>query len=225
VKISAFIPYWQEYSSSLNDLCDYRQNILCGKHLLNYTIEILSDVSSLSSIDVFASNQNVCSLINTDLKYNFIQRSETLDSISVSIEDIIKAYLSVSDADIVVLLHPNSPFLAPATVECCIQAVATGEYDSAFTAYCIRQLAWFDGEPLNYSRDEVTPAKKDIQPVVIEQSSLYVFSRDCFNTHKKRIGLTPFIKYIDHVEGHGVITEDDYRMAELIINSGMYSKL
>jgi CMP-N-acetylneuraminic acid synthetase len=45
-----------------------------------------------------------------------------------------------------------------------------------------------------------------------------------FEKFNRRIGKKPFVKYIDHFEGHDINTLDDLEIAELIVNSGLYKK-
>ena len=120
------------------------------------------------------------------------------------------------------LLHITSPFLKSETIKECIEKVNSGEHDSAFTAYEMKKFCWFRGEPLNYSLDTPTPRTQDIDPVIIEQSSLYVFKREVFEKTGQRICKKPYIKYIDHFEGHDIDTYDDFRIAELIVNTGFH---
>ena len=154
-------------------------------------------------------------------QYNFLKRDQCLDSEKTSIEDIIKSFLLTNSADIIVLIHPKSPFLKPETIEDCIEQVLSLKYDSAFTANSIRKPIWFRDKTLNYSQNQDTPALSKIDPVIVETSSVYVFTRDLFDKKRRRIGEKPFIKKIGHFEGFEIEREDDFKMAELIINAGL----
>lgn len=123
------------------------------------------------------------------------------------------------------MLHPNSPFLSSKTITECLSQVKNGVYDSAFSAYKYQKFAWFNNTPLNYSLQTETPNLGDIKPVTIEQSSLYIFKKETLLQYSKRIGSTPYIHFINHFEGHEIITNEDFEMAELIVNSGMYPKV
>jgi len=118
-------------------------------------------------------------------------------------------------------VHPKSPFLKHETIQSCIDKVVSGEFDSAFIAHSIRKHAWFKGERLNYSANTDTPALSDIEPILIEASSVYVFTRLLFSQHRSRIGSNPYVKEIGHFEGLEVDRLDDFEMAELIINAGL----
>lgn len=196
---------------------------LGGVPLVNYTIRTLNKVPNIDGIFIFASEPSICSYIQRGLKYEFLKRPKQLDTQETKIQDIIKVFLKKVKADTIVLFHITSPFLRPETISQCIKKVNSGGYDSAFTANEIRKFCWFSGKPLNYSFSLPTPRTQDIDPVIVEQSGLYVFKRKVFEKTGQRISSKPFIKYIDHFEGHDIDTPEDFRIAELIVDTGMFN--
>jgi len=223
LKIVGFIPYWLDYSTTTQKI-NKNQRKLAGRHLINYSLTLLNRISAIDDIVIFSSSRKVLEYVDKDLDYSFLQRPDYLDQDDITIEEIITEFLKQSDADIIVLLHPNSPFLQLETVTTCIEKVKTGKYDSAFTAYKYHKFAWYRGKPLNYSLNEATPKLEEIEPVILEQASLYVFTRKLFLEKSRRIGDNHFIKVINHFEGHDVNEPEDFEIAELIINSGMYKE-
>ncbi|MBN2057339.1 MAG: acylneuraminate cytidylyltransferase family protein [Candidatus Saganbacteria bacterium] len=221
MKVAGFIP------SRLNSERVPQKNIkeLGGIPLINYSLRVLNKVKGIDEAVVFASEPSICDHIEDDLEYTYLKRPASLDTAQTTIQDIISEFLKLNDADIIVLLHVTSPFLKPETVSECLAKVLSGEYDSAFTAYSFKKFAWFKGKPLNYSLDKPTPRTQDIEPIITEQSSLYVFKRDFFLKTKRRIGNKPYIRSIDHFEGHDIDTPEDFEIAELIVNAGFFSHL
>lgn len=222
MKVVGLIPYWSGYCESENDETPRNLKKVGGRYLINYSIQLLNRITCIDDVVVYASSAEIINYIEEDLKYTHATRPSKLDSVNVGISEIISEFLNVSDGDIIVLLHPNSPFLQVDTLEDCIEKVKTNSYDSAFTAYKYNKFAWFKGQPLNYSLDNPTPQINSIEPVIFEQSSLYIFSRKMFNKRQNRIGEKPYIKYINHFEGHDVNNTEDYEIANLIVNAGMY---
>ena len=219
MKIVGFIP------SKLNSERVPLKNIkeLGGIPLVNYNLRALNKIPSIDDIVIFASEPSICKYIQHGLRYTFLERIKQLDTQEASIQDIIREFLRLNDVDIVVLLHITSPFLTTTTISDCIDKVASGEYDSSFTAYEVRKFCWFEGRPLNYSLDKTTPRTQDISPVIVEQSSLYVFKREVFEKTGQRICKKPYIKVIDHFEGHDIDTPQDFRIAELIVDTGLFA--
>ncbi|MGB5920013.1 cytidylyltransferase domain-containing protein [Arcobacter sp.] len=225
MKIIALIPYWLEYQ--VNEFRQHKNlKKLAGKYLINYSIELLNSIKEISETIVYCSDEKINNYINKELNYKFMKRDTFLDNNDISIDTILKHFISdlKDDIDIIILLHPNSPFLNQNTVEECISNVLHNN-DSAFTAFSYKKFAWFENKPLNYSLSAKTPDLSTIEPIIIEQSSLYVFTKESFLKTSKRIGKVPFIKFINHFEGHEIQTEEDFEIAELIINSGMYPKV
>ena len=196
---------------------------LGGIPLVNYTVRALNKTGLVDDVVLFASEPSICDYLQHGLKYKYLPRPGTLDTANTKIQDIIAEFLKLDNADIIVLLHITSPFLRPDTIAECINKVKSGEYDSAFTAYKVGKFCWFRGEPLNYSLDKPTPRTQDIDPVIVEQSSLYVFKRAVFEKTGQRISPRPYIKFIDHFEGHDIDTPEDFQVAELMVNTGLFA--
>lgn len=195
---------------------------LGGIPLVNYTVRALNKVPSIDDVIIYASEPSICEYIQHGLRYKFLKRPAYLDSQETKIQDILREFLNQDKADTIVLLHITSPFLKSNTINECVEKVNSGEYESAFTANEIRKFCWFRGKPLNFSLEEPTPRTQDIDPVIIEQSSLYVFKRHVFEITGQRISGKSYIKYVDHFEGHDIDTPEDFRIAELIVNTGMF---
>jgi CMP-N-acetylneuraminic acid synthetase len=196
---------------------------LGGVPLVNYTIRTLNKVPGIDEIIVFASEPSICGHLQHGLKYKFVERPASLDSQETRIQDIIREFLKKTDADTIALCHITSPFLKAETVSDCIKNVNSGEYDSAFSAYEVKKFCWYKGKPLNYSLEVSTPRTQDLDSVIVEQSSLYVFKRSVFEKTGQRISGKPYIKLIDHFEGHDIDTAEDFRIAELIVNTGLFA--
>ena len=63
---------------------------------------------------------------------------------------IFTAFSNEVDADVYVYVHATAPFISQETIKQCVEAVRSGEYDSAFCATKIQDFLWKDGEPLNF---------------------------------------------------------------------------
>ena len=215
MKIVAFTP------SRLNSQRVPQKNIkMLGRMpLVNYALETMNRVRSIDEIVVFASESSICNYIKPDLKYRLIERPAFLDTQEAKVQDLIREFLKANDADIILMFHLTSPFLRPETVDECIEKVRDGEYDSAFTAFSIDRRCWFKGRPLNFSSINENP--EQLEPVIVEHS-LYIFRRKVFETTGRRISVNPYIKIVDQIEGHDIDTPEDFRIAELIVNTGLF---
>ncbi len=221
MKIVALIPFWSEYSFPKGSITNRDTVLLGGKPLINYTINLASQITEIDEIIIYSSDRNVTQLIHEKYEYTFLERSDQLDSQEVSIEDIIAKFTKENDADIIVLMHPKHPFLKKETISLCLEKVINKEYESSLLVSKKNKLAWFDNKPLNFNFSEDTPNVSSIEPVIMELSSLYIFTKELFENTRKRADSNSFMLEVGHFEGFEVDRDDDYALAELIVNSGL----
>jgi N-acylneuraminate cytidylyltransferase len=216
MKVVGLIPFWFGKNGS-RDL-----KKLAGKYLIEYSVELLNSSSFIDETIIYSSNEKVLEYLDPQLDVRHISRPLTLDHEDISLEQIINEFMQNIEVDIIVVLHPYSPFLQEASVSECIKQVMEGAYDSSFTALELQKFAWFHGKPLNFDKSFYSPKLKTIDPVVVEQGLFYVLSKKAFVDNKSRIGKKPYIQIINHFEGHEINDTKDFEIAELIVNSGMF---
>lgn len=213
MRVAGFVP------SKLNSERLPRKNVLPlnGIPLVNYVLRTLNNVKSVDDTIVFASEPSIVEYIEDNLNYTYLERPAYLDTNEAKVQDFIGEFLKREKAEIIVLFHITSPFITPETVSECIENVMSGKHDSSFTALEAKRFAWYKGEPLNYSLDKPTPRTQDLEPVLFEQSGLYVFRREVFEESGRRIASNPFMKIVSEFEGHDIDTPEDFQLAELMI--------
>jgi len=211
VKVVGFVP------SKLNSQRLLRKNVrpLAGRPLVNYALATLADAGLTETI-LYASDDEVVSYAEPDLPFRFVQRPAWLDEDGATVQDFVGAFLEAVDCDVVVLLHITSPFISTATVQACTEAVLSGRNESAFAALEFQRFAWFRGAPLNYRLDTPTPRTQDLEPVLVEQSGLYVFTRELFERTGRRIADDPYIHLVGPIEGHDIDTAEEFALAEAL---------
>lgn len=186
-----------------------------GKPLINHTISTLNQVEEISDILLYCSQEEIKQHIDADLSYTFVKRPVELNSDETTFNDVLGPITERTETDYIVYLSCTSPFLRSETIDDMIAHIVSGEYDSAFTAFNLRSFCWFKGKPLNYDPASV-PRTQNIEPILQEISSLYIYSKELFQKHRRRIGFKPYIKIVDIFEGWDIDTMEDLKMAELI---------
>ena len=214
MRVVGFVP------SKLNSQRLLRKNVrpLAGRPLVNYCLQTLA-ASGVDETVLYASDDEILGFVEPGIPHRFVQRPAWLDTDEAKVQDFVSRFLDDVPCDIVVLLHITSPFITPATVMACIEAVRSGRHESAFAALEFQRFAWFGGAPLNYALDKPTPRTQDLQPVLVEQSGLYVFTADLFRRTQRRIADDPYIHVVDALEGHDIDTPDEFELAELFLAS------
>ena len=125
--------------------------------------------------------------------------------------------MNTVDADIYVYAHATAPFITKDTMEKCINAVKSGEYDSAFCALKLQDYLWQNGEPLNFDATNV-PRTQDLTPIYQETSGVYVFTKDVFKNKHRRIGDKPYVSEVSFKEAVDIDNPEDFLLAEKIVD-------
>ena len=145
----------------------------------------------------------------------FLQRPEYLDEDNINANDFIREFIKCVDGDIYVNAHATSPFAKPETIDDCVNHVASGEYDCAFCAEAFRTFMWRDGTPINFNPD-CFPRTQDLPIIYGETSIAYVFTRESFLTHNRRLGSYPYIREVGKIEAMDIDYPEDFEICNAI---------
>lgn len=193
--------------------------LLGGSPLVNHILRALAAVPDIGGTFVYSSSDEIERHIEPGVPHTWLRRPAWLDGDEAKVQDFVGEFLKAVEADVYVLAHITSPFLEPGTISECVRAVTEGGHDSAFVALEERRFAWFGGLPLNYDLASPVPRTQDLEPVLFEQSGLYVFRREVFTGGARRIGESAFVRVVDRFEGHDIDEEVDFTLAEMIWES------
>lgn len=189
--------------------------VLGRKPLLQYELDSLQKTKMLDSIYVYCSDEAVIPFLPSGV--NFIKRPSYLDLPTSNFSQIFDSFMSKIDADIYVYAHATAPYITVNTMKQCIQAVVSGNYDSAFCASKIQDYLWKNGEPLNFDATNV-PRSQDLEPIYRETSGVYVFTKEAYRNCHRRIGLKPFVKEVTFKEAVDINNPEDFELAEALLN-------
>ena len=217
MKTVAFVPI------KLNSQRLPHKNILpiADKPLCWYICNTLLSVPNIDEVYVYCSDDTVKQYVPDGVRY--LKRPSYLDGDNIKGFDIYKEFISSIDSDIYVLAHTTSPFVKVSTLENALSMVINGKYDSAFSAQRVQTFSWFKGKPLNYDLNDV-PRTQDIEPIWVETSAFYIFEKDIFIKHRRRIGFKPFVQEVFGVETIDIDEKSDYDFACKVANLGVYNE-
>jgi CMP-N-acetylneuraminic acid synthetase len=211
-RVVAFVPI------KLNSQRLPNKNILplADHPLCWYILDTLLKTKGIDEVYVYCSNEKVRDYIPDKVK--FLKRDKQLDGDLVKGFDIYDAFIREVNADIYILAHTTSPFIKPETVESALDKMIDGDYDSAFSAQRIQTFAWYNGKPINYDLNDV-PRTQDMDPIFVETSAFFMFEKEIFTEHRRRIGFNPYIQEVDSVEAVDIDTKEDYEFALRLIET------
>ncbi len=199
-----------------NERCPGKNTRMLGnKPLLQHELDCLKQTGLCDSINVYCSDESVVPFLPEGV--NYIQRPAFLDLPTSNFSQIFDNFIATVDADIYVYAHATAPFITVETMKQCIEAVKSGEYDSAFCAVKLQDYLWKNGEPLNFDATNV-PRTQDLEPIYQETSGVYAFTKEVYTKYRRRIGMKPFIKEVSFKEAVDIDNPEDFDLAEIMVN-------
>lgn len=197
-----------------NERCPGKNTRILGrKPLLQYELDSLKGTELCDKIFVFCSDESVIESLPEDVE--FLRRSKELDLPTSNFTKIFNEFYSIIDADIYVYSHATAPFVTVNSMKQCIEAVVSGEYDSAFCAIKLQDFLWENGTPINFDPENI-PRTQDLNPIFQETSGVYVFTKEVFQKYNRRVGIKPFIKEMSFKEAIDIDTPEDFALAEIL---------
>lgn len=206
MKVVALVPI------KLNSQRLPHKNILpiLGKPMCYHMVDSLVQAKNIDEVYVYCSDPKVTEYIPEGAK--FLQRDKKLDQDLVKGFEIYRSFIDTVDADVYVLAHTTSPFTKTETIENALSHILSGECDSAFSAERIQTFAWYQGKTINYDLNDV-PRTQDMEPIWVETSAFYMFKKEIFTEHNRRIGFHPYIQEVSGIEAADIDTKQDYDFA------------
>lgn len=162
---------------------------------------------------VYCSDEAVKDYILDDVDY--LKRASFLDEDGANSNDIIREFIKNIEADIYVETHATGPFTRVESIDACVKAVQSGNYDSAFMARRIQEFLWQDGQPMNFDIQNF-PRTQDLKPIYSETPGAYVFTKDVFEKYGRRVGIKPYIHEVDEIESRDIDYPTDFEIADAI---------
>lgn len=205
-KVVAFVPI------KLNSQrLAFKNKLPLGDHPLAYHIcDALLKANNVDEVYVFCSSEEVMEYVPEGVK--LLVRDARLDGDLVKGKEIYTSFINEVDSDIYILAHTTSPFLKAESIQTAVDKMLNEGYDSALSVQKIQTFAWYGNKPINYDLEDI-PRTQDIEPVLIETSGFFMFEKEVFTQHGRRIGFKPYLQEVDAVEAVDIDTREDYDFA------------
>lgn len=189
---------------------------LGGAPLASYIFEVLTSIIEIDSVYCYTSQKQIMSFFND--KVSLLPRPNYLDGDNV-LGNVLFGYAvnQLFDYDVIIICHPTSPFVSAESISKGLQAVCSGEHDSAFSVEKHSTYAWFKNSPLNY--DPVNMAQtQGLESIYLETSGFYIFKRSIYLERGSRIGRNPLMIEINKKEAIDIDYPEDFMFAEHMLS-------
>lgn len=187
-----------------------------GTPLVSFVQNALVELKKEGVIDnifVYCSNPGIKDYLVRGVDY--LERPTDLDQNVTLGGDIYQSFYEKIDADVYVLAHATSPFVTSKHIRDCILHVQSGEYDSAFCAKKIQNFLWKNNEPLNFELSKPLRTQ-DMEPIYMELSTPYVYTRRTWETVHGRTGIKPYICECKEIEAIDIDYPEDFELANVV---------
>ena len=176
----------------------------------------------IDEIYVYCSSEMVKDYLEPGVK--FLRRPDFLDGPDANSNDIIEEFMKTVKADVYLETHATGPFTSSTSMDACINAVLSGNYDSAFLATRIQEFLWQDNSPMNFDVQNF-PRTQDLKPIFSEAPGAYVFTAQTFSRFRRRVGEKPYIHEVSEIESRDIDYPEDFEIADAIYMNIVKNKL
>ena len=151
-----------------------------------------------------------------------LRRPQRLRGHDVSMNALLAWHLEQLDGARFLQVHATTPLLRPATLDGAVAALdAAPDRDSLFGVSRRHvRLYWADGRAINHDPETLIQTQ-DLPPVLEENSTLYLFSRDSFARAGRRIGARPLMYETPRAESWDIDDAADLSLCDALLRWGL----
>ena len=190
-----------------------------SKPLCYHILDTALKVKEINRVCVYCSNEDIVKYVPPGAE--FLKREAWLDGNEIRAKDTYTAFVNDVEADIYIAMCTTSPFTQGKTIENALQKVLYEGYDSAFTAKRMQTFAWYKGNPINYDINYV-PRTQDMEPVYVETSAFFIFTKELWIKHGRRIGFHPYIQEVGEIESVDIDTMEDLEFEKILADNVLH---
>ncbi|MBD2664820.1 acylneuraminate cytidylyltransferase family protein [Richelia sinica FACHB-800] len=196
--------------------------LMHDKPLFRWILDTLLSINEISEV-----------VINTDAR-EILSANQLLESDRVRIRDrkpeicgdFVSMNLILADdvanvpADIYLMTHTTNPLLSATTIQNSLKAFLTAQEsraaDSLFTVNRFQTRFYTkDGVPINHNPEKLIRTQ-DLEPWYEENSNLYIFTKESFQSTQARIGKKPLMFETPRLESIDIDDQDSWNLAEAV---------
>jgi CMP-N-acetylneuraminic acid synthetase len=215
MNIAALIP--MRHMSERVPQKNYRP--FAGEPLFRHILNTMKACTRIDQIIVDTDSPIMSAEIQRDFpRVIVIERPAHLRDGRTPMNEVLRHDVTMHAADWYVQTHSTNPLLRPETVTRAIEALelAGSSHDSLFSVTALHKRFWErTGRPLNHDPGKLLRTQ-DLEPVLEENSCLYIFSRDRFLERGNRIGVSPLLFEMDRLEAWDLDDEFDFAVGEFL---------
>ena len=79
----------------------------------------------------------------------------------------------------------------------------------------MQEFLWKDGQAVNYNPKQI-PRTQDLEPLYVETTGMYVFTKQVIQNVKSRIGNNPYLQIVSPIEAIDINNPEDFDIADAV---------
>lgn len=198
---------------------------LCGKPLFRWTLDALLAVDDIDQVVINTDARHILAennLAETD-RILIRDRNPDICGDHVSMNLIIQDDIRNVSSDVYLMTHTTNPLISSQTIRKALSmfldAQESGSCDSLFSVNRFQSRFYSaSGMAINHDPANLIPTQ-DLDPWFEENSCLYIFSQQSFDSTNARIGLRPLLFETQPLESVDIDTPQDWQLAEALASS------
>ena len=202
----------------------------CGKPLVYWTLIALQNSQIIDKIYVAIDCNEIKSIVKSFnfSKVEIFNRSTENADDTASTESVMLEFIDSTnhlDKDLFFLVQATSPFTQSIDFDNALKELTNRNADSLVT--CVRSKRFFwtkNNKPLNYNFNK-RPRRQEFEGIMMENGAFYINSIKNIKTHKNRLSGEIAIYEMEEFTGIELDEEDDWFMAENLMNKYILKKM
>jgi CMP-N-acetylneuraminic acid synthetase len=194
--------------------------LLAGKPLYYHIVESLLAVPVIGKVIVDTDSEPILEGLQRHFpSVMLLRRPEQLRADTIPMNEILLYDTDQVKADFYLQTHSTNPLLKSETISHAIRVFLSGYpvNDSLFTVTRLQSRLWDQsGRPLNHD-PAVLLQTQDLPPVFVENSCLYLFTRENLQRRRNRLGDHPLMFEVGADEAWDIDEELDFEIAEFLM--------
>lgn len=195
--------------------------LLYGRPLFRWMLDTLLRMPEIDQVIINTDARELLERngLPRDAKIVIRDRRPEICGDDVSMNLIIADDIEAIDADIYVMTHATNPLLSADTIREALAAFkerrAAGSHDSLFAVDRVQARVYTAaGAAVNHD-PALLIQTQDLEPCFVENSNLYIFTRESFRKSAARIGASPLMFETPAGESIDIDTPQDWARAAL----------
>ena len=191
----------------------------CGKPLFRWILDTLLVVDEIDKIVINTDGRHILvdnGIIPSDRVIIRDRKPEICGDL-VSMNLVLSDDIASIKSDVYLMTHATNPLLSSETIKDALATFNrerhTGGIDSLFTVDKLQDRFYrVDGSTVNHNPDDLIPTQ-DLEPLLKENSNLYIFTSESFAATNARIGRSPLMYDVPFLQAIDIDNPEDWELA------------